>query len=111
MAVEGIKAGAVDFITKPWNNTQLLQAVETALSLAATPDTTAVNRDELERRLDLRGLIGNDAKFLKVLELIGRVAPTDASVLISGESGTGKELVAEAIHRNSKRRCRRRTRR
>jgi DNA-binding NtrC family response regulator len=108
LAVEGIKAGAVDFITKPWNNAQLLQAVETALSLAATaatPETkTVVSRDELDRRLDLRGLIGNDAKFLKVLELIGRVAPTDASVLISGESGTGKELVAEAIHRNSKRR-------
>ena len=105
LAVEGIKAGAVDFITKPWNNAQLLQAVETALSLAANPDTkTVVSRDELDRRLDLRGLIGSDAKFLKVLELIGRVAPTDASVLISGESGTGKELIAEAIHKNSKRR-------
>ena len=105
LAVEGIKAGAVDFITKPWNNAQLLQAVETALSLAATSETkTVVSRDELDRRLDLRGLIGNDAKFLKVLELIGRVAPTDASVLISGESGTGKELIAEAIHKNSKRR-------
>lgn len=105
LAVEGIKAGAVDFITKPWNNAQLLQAVETALSLAAAPETkTVVSRDELDRRLDLRGLIGNDAKFLKVLELIGRVAPTDASVLISGESGTGKELVAEAIHKNSRRR-------
>jgi two-component system, NtrC family, response regulator len=108
LAVEGIKTGAVDFITKPWNNAQLLQAVETALSLAATklaPDQKAVtDRVELDRRLDLRGLIGNDPKFLKLLDLIGRVAPTDASVLITGESGTGKELVAEAIHRNSKRR-------
>jgi DNA-binding NtrC family response regulator len=108
LAVEGIKAGAVDFITKPWSNAQLLQAVETALSLAATklaPDQKAVtDRVELDRRLDLRGLIGNDPKFLKLLDLIGRVAPTDASVLITGESGTGKELVAEAIHRNSKRR-------
>ncbi|MES1211532.1 MAG: response regulator, partial [Acidobacteriota bacterium] len=98
LAVEGIKAGAVDFITKPWSNAQLLQAVETALSLAATklaPEQKAVtDRVELDRRLDLRGLIGNDPKFLKLLDLIGRVAPTDASVLISGESGTGKELVA-----------------
>jgi DNA-binding NtrC family response regulator len=108
LAVEGIKAGAVDFITKPWSNAQLLQAVETALSLAATklaPEQKAVtDRVELDRRLDLGGLIGNDPKFLKLLDLIGRVAPTDASVLITGESGTGKELVAEALHRNSKRR-------
>src|SRR5437868_8304220 len=59
LAVEGIKAGAVDFITKPWSNAQLLQSVETALSLAATaatPETrTVVSRDELDRRLDLRG--------------------------------------------------------
>jgi DNA-binding NtrC family response regulator len=108
LAVEGIKAGAVDFITKPWSNAQLLQSVETALSLAATklapdPKETA-SREDLDRRLDLRGLIGTDPKFLKLLELIGRVAPTDASVLITGESGTGKELVAEAIHRNSRRR-------
>ena len=110
LAVEGIKAGAVDFITKPWNNAQLLQAVETALSLASTKlgeagePKAVTSREELDRRLDLRGLIGNDPKFLKLLEMIGRVAPTDASVLITGESGTGKELVAEAIHRNSKRR-------
>jgi DNA-binding NtrC family response regulator len=106
LAVEGIKAGAVDFITKPWNNGQLLQAVETVLSLTAAEPSgaQAASREELDRRLDLRGLIGSDPKFLKVLDLIGRVAPTDASVLITGESGTGKELVAEAIHRNSKRR-------
>lgn len=112
LAVEGIKAGATDFLTKPWNNTQLLQTVETALSLAASRpgeenETKAgPSREELASRLELGGLIGADPKFLKVLELIGRVAPTDAAVLIGGESGTGKELVAAAIHANSKRRDR-----
>jgi two-component system, NtrC family, response regulator len=105
LAVEGIKAGAADFVTKPWNNAQLLQSVETALSLASqTGERTApASRDELDRRHDFRDLIGNDPRFLKLLELVGRVAPTDASVLITGESGTGKELVAEAIHKNSRR--------
>jgi two-component system NtrC family response regulator len=105
LAVEGMKAGAADFITKPWSNAQLLQAVETALSHAEQGDGKGapVSREDLDRKFDFRGLIGADPRFLKLLELIGRVAPTDASVLVTGESGTGKELVAEAIHRNSRR--------
>jgi DNA-binding NtrC family response regulator len=106
LAVEGMKAGASDFVTKPWSNAQILQSVETALSLAAQAGDGrggAVSRDELDRRFDLRELIGAEPRFLKLLELIGRVAPTDASVLVTGESGTGKELAAEAIHANSRR--------
>ncbi|HEX7185309.1 MAG TPA: sigma-54 dependent transcriptional regulator [Thermoanaerobaculia bacterium] len=110
LAVEGIKAGAADFITKPWNNAQLLQAVETALSLAEARSGDGrgapASRDDLDRRFDFHGLIGGDPKFLKLLELIGRVSPTDASVLITGESGTGKEMIAEALHRNSRRKDR-----
>jgi len=108
LAVEGMKAGAADFVTKPWSNAQLLQSVETALSLAAQPGERAgasLSREELDRRFDFRGLVGADPKFLKILELTGRVAPTDASVLITGESGTGKELIAEALHKNSRRKA------
>src|SRR3954453_22586604 len=105
LAVEGMKAGAADFVTKPWSNAQLLQAGETALSLARQGEGTGprASREELDRRFAFRGLIGAEPRFLRILEMVGRVAPTDSSVLITGESGTGKELVAEAVHRNSRR--------
>jgi DNA-binding NtrC family response regulator len=107
LAVQGIREGASDFITKPWTHQQILQAVNTALGLAAVNSSTRhgqpLTRAELDVRYDLKGIIGQDPKFLRVLELIGRVAATDASVLITGESGTGKEMIADAIHRNSHR--------
>ncbi|MBS1812538.1 MAG: sigma-54-dependent Fis family transcriptional regulator [Acidobacteria bacterium] len=105
LAVAGVRAGASDFITKPWTHQQLLQAVKTALELSAAHSTQTPNptREKLDEQYNFKDLIGNDPKFLKLLEVIGRVAATDASVLITGESGTGKELIAEAIHRNSPR--------
>ena len=104
LAVEGMKRGAADFITKPWSNAAVVQAVETALGLAeARERETAPTRAELDERFDLSSIIGSDPAIVRVLDLVGRVAPTDASVLIAGESGSGKELIAEAIHRNSRR--------
>ena len=105
LAVEGMKRGAADFITKPWSNATVLQSVETALKLVdARASEATLSRAELDETYDFSNIIGADPKILRMLELIGRVAPTDASVLITGESGTGKELVAEALHRNSRRR-------
>ncbi|MEW6733534.1 MAG: sigma-54 dependent transcriptional regulator [Acidobacteriota bacterium] len=105
LAVAGVRAGASDFLTKPWTHQQVLQSVRTALGLAAANSTASkgkpLTRDELDARYDFRDIIGQDAKILKILDIVGRVSATDASVLITGESGTGKELIAAAIHRNS----------
>ena len=106
LAVQGMKAGASDFVTKPWTNQQMLQTVQTALGLAATrpaADEGTPTREDLDGRYDFGDLVGRDPRMLRILQRAGRVAATDASVLITGESGTGKELVAEAIHRNSRR--------
>jgi DNA-binding NtrC family response regulator len=105
LAVEGMKAGAADFITKPWSNEQVHQAVRTALGLAASRDTgTPADRPALDAEFDLEGVIGRHPRFLETLSLLMRVASTDASILLSGDTGTGKEVLASAVHRNGSRR-------
>ncbi|WP_439883345.1 sigma-54-dependent transcriptional regulator [Pontibacter sp. MBLB2868] len=105
LAVEGMRLGASDFITKPWSNDYLLQSVRTALSLSEQPveAESALSRKKLDQQFDFGHIVGQDPQLLHILKRIGQIAPTDASVLIEGESGTGKELIAEAVHRNSHR--------
>lgn len=100
LAVQGMQAGAFDFITKPWNNAALLQRIETALELAGSPKETMQEQNDA---FDRRHIIGRSQGLTEVLNTIARIAKTNASVLITGESGTGKELIAEAIHINSQR--------
>jgi two-component system NtrC family response regulator len=103
LAVKGMKMGAADFLNKPWQNLHLLQTVRTLLQLHE-PSETQRSRQALNEQFDFGHIIGEDPALLDILETVGRVAKTDASVLITGESGTGKELIAEAIHQNSPRR-------
>lgn len=97
LAVEGMRHGAYDFITKPWNNNLLMQRISTALSLneaVKEPEISGFNR---------AGIIGESREITDLLDTVERIAPTDAPVLILGENGTGKEMVANAIHINSRR--------
>jgi DNA-binding NtrC family response regulator len=103
LAVEGIKKGANDFITKPWDNKRLLESIRTHQMMSNREDVS-MDRRELDELYALAGIIGEDPLFLQLLNDVGKVAPTEATVLIHGESGTGKELIAEAIHNNSLRR-------
>lgn len=98
LAVDGMKAGAFDFMPKPWDNRTLLQRVETALQLNARKE------DFRDGEFDRGDIIGHSRGLEDVLEKARRVAATDASILITGENGTGKELIAQAIHNNSHRR-------
>jgi DNA-binding NtrC family response regulator len=100
LAVKGMKLGANDFINKPWSNDHLLQSVNTLLNLQEKK-SEHLSRKKLDSLYNFQHIIGEDAAMLDILETIGRVAGTDASVLITGESGTGKELIAESVHQNS----------
>lgn len=99
LAVEGMRFGAFDFITKPWNNHLLLQRIETALSLSSP----ATDSDRNPADFDRCGFIGENPRVKELLKTVERIAPTDAPVLVLGENGTGKELIANAIHKNSRR--------
>lgn len=103
LAVEGVKAGAMDFVTKPWDNRDLLSRIKTAISLSASRQEINTDSDEDE---PFEGIIGQSEALKSVLDTVRMVATTDAPVLITGENGTGKELIARAIHKLSERKSR-----
>ncbi len=100
-AVEAMKHGAADYVTKPFDPDELLVRVEKALERRQLVHEAEQLRREALRRTGGGELLGSSAGMRRVLDLIDRVAPTDSTVLVEGESGTGKELVARAIHAKS----------
>ena len=102
-AVEAMKIGAYDYITKPFSMDELLLIVKRLVKMLELEDENRSLREELEGRFSFKGMLGKNDKMREVLEKIKLVAPTDSTILIVGESGTGKELVANAIHHNSAR--------
>ncbi|MBN1327519.1 MAG: sigma-54-dependent Fis family transcriptional regulator [Candidatus Cloacimonetes bacterium] len=107
-AVKAVKAGAVDFILKPWQNEKLLTTLSSAIRLRNSrleASNLRLKQQELSASLDqpFHDFVGTSEAMNRVFATIKKVAETDASVLILGENGTGKELVARALHRNSNR--------
>lgn len=108
MAVKAIKAGATDFVLKPWENEKLLATLYSSMRLRESRDqieTLKIKNQEINQELNKRfsEIIGQSTAMQRIFQTIDRVAQTDANVLILGENGTGKELIARAIHRNSSR--------
>ena len=106
IAVEAIKRGATDFVSKPWSNERLAATVRTAAALRAERRTSTHERQrsvEVAAPAAEMPLLGQSAAMQRVQSLIARAAPTEANVLILGENGTGKELVARELHRQSRR--------
>jgi DNA-binding NtrC family response regulator len=103
-AVQAIKQGVYDYITKPFDNEQMLLIVKRALEVHRLAAEVDELKKQLQRTYGIQSFIGDSAVMQNVRQEILQVAPTDATVLIEGESGTGKELAARAIHFQSKRR-------
>ena len=105
-AVEAMKAGAADYLTKPLHLEELLQKIQRIRERCRLYEENRELREELKERHRIEGIIGESGQMLEVISLVQRIAPSEATVLIRGESGTGKELIAKAIHYASRRAAR-----
>jgi len=102
-AVSAIKAGAADYITKPWDNEKLLLDIRNGIQQRKLQIENRELKKALKQRYGFSNIVGKSEKMLKVFDLVSQVAQSRSTVLIQGESGTGKELIAKAIHASSNR--------
>ena len=102
-AVEALKSGAYDYLTKPLDFDELRLAMERAMDHRQLKEENRLLRESLGNHFDRQNIIGRSPAMVKLLETVAQVAPSEATVLITGESGTGKEMIAGAIHFNSPR--------
>ena len=102
--VDAIRAGASNFIPKPWDNEKLLADIRAAIGRQKAETEVVQLKRTLKQRYSFKNIVGKSDVMLKLFDLVSQVAPSRSNVLILGESGTGKELVAKAIHANSPRR-------
>lgn len=105
--VDALRAGAENFVQKPWNNEKLLADIRSAVARQQSAEEVVQLKRTLKQRYSFESIIGKSDVMRKLLETVGQVAPSRSTVLIHGESGTGKELIAKAIHLNSPRKDKR----
>src|SRR5258705_9476417 len=106
-AVDAIKHGAWDFVSKPFQIDELLHVLDSALEQRRLKSENAYLRAQLDERYRFEGIIGKSRPMTRLFQLLETVAPTNSTILITGETGTGKEVVSRAIHHNSPRRANR----
>lgn len=102
--VDAIRAGAENFVQKPWDNEKLLADIRTAIAKHRAEEEIVQLKRTLKQRYNFENIIGKSEPMLRLFDLIAQVAPSRSTVLLQGESGTGKELIAKALHANSPRR-------
>jgi DNA-binding NtrC family response regulator len=103
VAVNALKRGANDYFSKPWDNEKLLIEIEHMISKRQLEQENTALKRALRQRYSFPNIVGKSDRMLKVLDLVGQVAASRATILITGETGTGKELIANAIHAHSAR--------
>jgi DNA-binding NtrC family response regulator len=102
--VDAVRAGAENFIQKPWDNEKLLADIRSAIARHRAEAEVIQLKRTLKQRYNFENIIGKSEPMLRLFDTVAQVAPSRSTVLIQGESGTGKELIAKAIHQNSPRR-------